>query len=94
MDPHFVESHWSELPNLRRLCVQGTFSTLATTTPPQSPVAWATFSTGLDPSEHGVFDFVHRDPDTLQPVQTVKPGTQMALAVFVGRTRLIDNGRL
>jgi pantoate--beta-alanine ligase len=34
------------------------------------------------------------DPDTLAPVSTVKPGTQMALAVFVGRTRLIDNGRL
>jgi pantoate--beta-alanine ligase len=34
------------------------------------------------------------DPETLQPVETVKPGTQMALAVFVGRTRLIDNGRL
>jgi len=34
------------------------------------------------------------DPATLEPVRTVKPGTQMALAVFVGRTRLIDNGRL
>ena len=34
------------------------------------------------------------DPETLQPVRTVRPGTQMALAVFVGRTRLIDNGKL
>jgi pantoate--beta-alanine ligase len=34
------------------------------------------------------------DPETLEPVRTVKPGTQMALAVFVGRTRLIDNGKL
>jgi pantoate--beta-alanine ligase len=32
------------------------------------------------------------DPETLQPVRTVKPGTRMALAVFVGKTRLIDNG--
>ena len=31
------------------------------------------------------------DPETLQPVKMVKPGTQMALAVFVGRARLIDN---
>jgi pantoate--beta-alanine ligase len=34
------------------------------------------------------------DPDTLQPVKLVQPGTQMALAVFVGPTRLIDNARL
>ncbi|HXR05979.1 MAG TPA: pantoate--beta-alanine ligase, partial [Candidatus Acidoferrum sp.] len=34
------------------------------------------------------------DPETLQPVKRVKPGTQMALAVFVGRTRIIDNARL
>ena len=33
-------------------------------------------------------------PETLQPVTTVKRGTHMALAVFCGKTRLIDNGRL
>ena len=34
------------------------------------------------------------DPDTLEPRPTVGRGCHMALAVFVGRTRLIDNGRL
>lgn len=34
------------------------------------------------------------NPETLAPVTQVKPGTQMALAVFLGKTRLIDNGRL
>ena len=34
------------------------------------------------------------DPETLRPVSQVKRGTQMALAVFVGKTRLIDNARL
>jgi pantoate--beta-alanine ligase len=34
------------------------------------------------------------DPQTLQPVAEVTRGTQMALAVFVGKTRLIDNARL
>ncbi|HEY3762151.1 MAG TPA: pantoate--beta-alanine ligase [Verrucomicrobiae bacterium] len=34
------------------------------------------------------------DPKTLQPVTQVKPGVQMALAVFFGKTRLIDNARL
>ena len=34
------------------------------------------------------------DPETLQPVTQVKRGTQMALAVFFGKTRLIDNAPL
>jgi predicted AlkP superfamily phosphohydrolase/phosphomutase len=67
MDPDFVERHWGDLPNLSRVRDRGSFARLATTTPPQSPVAWSTFTTGLDPSGHGIFDFVHRDPQTLQP---------------------------
>lgn len=34
------------------------------------------------------------DPSTLRPTPTVANGTHMALAVFVGATRLIDNARL
>lgn len=34
------------------------------------------------------------DPETLQPIKQVKRGAHMALAVFFGKTRLIDNGRL
>jgi pantoate--beta-alanine ligase len=34
------------------------------------------------------------EPNTLSPVTKVTRGTHMALAVFVGKTRLIDNGRL
>jgi pantoate--beta-alanine ligase len=34
------------------------------------------------------------DPRTLTPVSKVKKGTQIALAVFVGTTRLIDNATL
>jgi pantoate--beta-alanine ligase len=34
------------------------------------------------------------DPDTLAPIARVSHGTHMALAVFVGKTRLIDNARL
>ncbi len=67
MDPEFVERHWADLPNLARLRDRGSFARLATTTPPQSPVAWSTFITGLDPAQHGIFDFVHRDPATMEP---------------------------
>lgn len=34
------------------------------------------------------------EPDTLKPATKVSHGTHMALAVFVGKTRLIDNARL
>ena len=34
------------------------------------------------------------DPETLELVKQVKSGTQMALAVFIGKTRLIDNEKL
>lgn len=34
------------------------------------------------------------NPETLAPVSEVSAGTQMALAVYVGKTRLIDNAQL
>jgi len=34
------------------------------------------------------------EPDTLAPVSNVTRGVHLALAVYIGRTRLIDNGRL
>jgi pantoate--beta-alanine ligase len=34
------------------------------------------------------------EPDTLEPLRRVTRGAHLALAVFVGPTRLIDNGRL
>ena len=55
------------LPNLSKLAAQGTFQPLGTSMPPQSPVAWSNFITGLDAGGHGIFDFVHRDPNTMVP---------------------------
>ena len=34
------------------------------------------------------------DPETLQPVSSVKRGAHLALAVYFGKTRLIDNAQL
>jgi pantoate--beta-alanine ligase len=43
----------------------------------------------------GRLDYVEFfNPETLEPVKLVKPGGHMALAVFFGKTRLIDNARL
>ena len=43
-----------KLPNLEKLH----FLPLSTTLPALSPVAWSTFQTGLEPSSHGLFDFL------------------------------------
>jgi predicted AlkP superfamily phosphohydrolase/phosphomutase len=56
-----------DLPNLARLRAMGGFSRIATTTPAQTPVAWSTFATGLNPGGHGIFDFIRRDPATYLP---------------------------
>ncbi|MFY9826652.1 MAG: alkaline phosphatase family protein [Thermoanaerobaculia bacterium] len=56
-----------KLPNLARLRSQGSFSPLRPTIPSQTPVSWSTFSTGLNPGRHGVFDFLKRNPKTYVP---------------------------
>ena len=71
MDPVFLENHWSALPNLDRLRREGDFKRLATTIPPQSPVAWTTVITGMDPGGHGIFDFVQRNPSTHMPMTSM-----------------------
>src|SRR6185369_9627320 len=56
-----------KLPALRALASHGDFRPLASTVPPQSPVAWTSFATGTGPAQHGIFDFVERDPQTYLP---------------------------
>lgn len=55
------------LPNLARLRATGTFTPLASTCPPISPVAWSTFATGVNPGKHNIFDFLNRDLRTCLP---------------------------
>ncbi len=55
------------MPNFSRLASEGTFQPLGTSVPPQSPVAWSNFITGMDAGGHGIFDFIHRDPKTMIP---------------------------
>jgi len=64
MDPRLCRSMMQAglLPNLAKLSAKGGFSNLATSMPPQSPVAWANFINGSGPGSHGIFDFIHRHP--------------------------------
>jgi predicted AlkP superfamily phosphohydrolase/phosphomutase len=56
-----------KLPNFSRLARTGSFGPLQTAIPPQSPVAWSNFITGMDSGGHGIYDFIHRDPKTMLP---------------------------
>ena len=69
MDPTLVRKFMDEgkLPNLKRLSEMGTFSKLETTQPSESPVAWASFATGVNPGKHNIYDFLIRDFDTYMP---------------------------
>jgi predicted AlkP superfamily phosphohydrolase/phosphomutase len=75
MDPVILRRMMGEggMPNLAALAREGTFQSLATVNPPQSPVAWSSFVTGMDPGGHGVFDFVHRDPASYHPISSATP---------------------
>jgi predicted AlkP superfamily phosphohydrolase/phosphomutase len=55
------------MPNFSKLRERGIYRRLATTNPPLSPVAWSTFSTGVGPGRHRIFDFLHRNPNTYLP---------------------------
>ncbi len=84
MDPGFVEAHFEALPNLHRLRQEGAFRRLATTIPPQSPVAWSSVITGMDPGGHGIFDFVHRNPATRMPVSSMAETTDPTRSLAIG----------
>lgn len=59
-DPKIMNKLMGEgkLPNFYRLKSSGTFTTLETSTPPQSPVAWTSIATGTNPGKHNIFDFI------------------------------------
>jgi predicted AlkP superfamily phosphohydrolase/phosphomutase len=70
MDPLLARQFMDEgrLPNFLNLQNRGSFCPLETTTPAMSPVAWSTFSTGVNPGKHRIFDFFTRDPKNYMPM--------------------------
>lgn len=49
------------LPELHRLMRRGAYAAQRSVLPPATLPNWATFLTGVDPGQHGVFDFTVRD---------------------------------
>ncbi len=56
-----------QLPHFAELMIEGHGQSLETSVPPLSPIAWSDFITGMDSGGHGIFDFIHRDPETYFP---------------------------
>ena len=74
------------MPGLARLSkMGGGVAPLGSAVPPQSPVAWSDFITGMDAGGHGIFDFIHRDPATMTPY--------LSTSRAVGSTRVVSLGR-
>jgi predicted AlkP superfamily phosphohydrolase/phosphomutase len=65
LDPRIVEQliDLKRVPNFGRLARQGSMTRIATSTPPHTPVAFASIITGADPGMHQIYDFIHRDPN-------------------------------
>ncbi|MEX2271256.1 MAG: alkaline phosphatase family protein [Vicinamibacterales bacterium] len=86
-DPKLTDRFMAEgkLPNFSKLAGLGGYHRLRTTFPSVSPVAWSTFSTGVSPARHNIFDFLDRDRRTYLPVLS---------SAYVGRPpRVLKLGR-
>ena len=69
ISPNLLE-RWAGLgllPTVNRLMRSGGYKRLATTIPPESPVAWSSFATGCNPGKTGIFGFLRRDTKTYFP---------------------------
>jgi predicted AlkP superfamily phosphohydrolase/phosphomutase len=80
------------MPNFARVAGQGGFRPLGTSAPPQSPVAWSDFITGMDSGGHGIFDFVHRDPKTLLPYLSTSRAVAGDEPYELGKCKLDSGG--
>ncbi len=66
-DPQIIDSLLKEgrMPTLAEIKDNGSYGELETTHVSQSPVAWSSFQTGMNPAKHGIYDFIVRNPETL-----------------------------
>ena len=105
MDPLILERMIlaGSMPNFAKLAaLNGGVRRLATSIPPQSPVAWSNMITGLNPGGHDIFDFIHRDPKTMElylstsrvepPKHVLRLG-RWILPLSSGHTELLRRGK-
>ena len=104
MDVRLTQQYLKQgiMPNLQKLINRGSLKSAQTSMPPQSPVAWSSFSVGASSKVHGIYDFIHRDPATiipylssskvLPPKMTVKLGPYK-IPLVKGEVKLLRKGK-
>lgn len=80
-DPSIFErmAGQGQLPHLTKLMDAGGYARLEVSSPPQTEVSWTCIATGTDPGNHGIFDFVLRDPNSYIPYVSILPMKKTAL---------------
>jgi predicted AlkP superfamily phosphohydrolase/phosphomutase len=92
LDPQIMAALMREnkLPNFAKLADNGTFGPLRTSNPVMSPVAWSNIATGAGPSHHGIFDFLHRDPNNYMPYISLRKSSDGIFGTRYERARQVD----
>lgn len=69
MDPDLVREYVAagQMPTFAKVIKAGGLYDLDTTVSPESPTAWASFATGVNPGKHNIYDFLVRDTQTYLP---------------------------
>ena len=80
----------NKLPNFARLAEEGTFVPLRTSNPAMSPVAWSDIATGARPGYHGIFDFLHRDPENYMPYISLRKSSTGIFGTRYKKARQCD----
>jgi len=97
MDPSLTRKWMADgsLPQFSKLAAFGEFHELKTSNPAQSPVAWSDFATGSHAGDHGIYDFLRRDPATYGPAFSISEShpPQTVLSLF-GLELPLDEGEI
>jgi len=95
LDPRIVRQLMTQdrLPNFARVAAEGSFKTIASSTPPQTPVAFSNIISGADPGSHSIFDFIHRDPNPPGSPLAVMPYFSMSAAADPSSALFLPVGR-
>jgi predicted AlkP superfamily phosphohydrolase/phosphomutase len=69
LDPDLVKEYMDagHMPAFKRVMYGGGLFPLETTVSPESPTAWASFATGVNPGKHNIYDFLVRNLQTYVP---------------------------
>jgi len=95
LDPRLAQRLMDEgrMKNCARIAQRGSFTSIATSTPPITPVAFSSIVSGTDPGTHNIFDFIHRDPNPQDSLLAVSPYFSLSAATPPAHDWAIPLGR-